>query len=100
MSNIITSIIIIIYLLFVVRAFYTFIIMDKASNMIHVYTNILIEIGEYERYTNYYKEYLLGFYEYLFKFWLWGVKNAIHPEKYRYMNYIIEEHKHIKSRKF
>ena len=69
-------------LLFILRNNYTYKVRLKAINLISDYCDILIEKGKYDPTVHYYEKYAIGYNEYLFKFWLFGVKNVI-KEEYR-----------------
>ena len=74
------QIFILLILLFEIRNWYTFLVSNKATEIISKYANTLIENREYDSFKDYYSEMKVSYNEYLFSFWKFGVKQYIKKE--------------------
>lgn len=79
--SIFTSALILFLIFFVFfRNDYTYKVGRQCDELIDSYANDLIEKRKYDMERNYFSEMQLGYFEYFFKFWLWGVNNYIRPQ--------------------
>lgn len=80
------------------RAEYSYKIMQKANDVIlhHVFYNRDLKPEDAYLLDNI----TIGYYKYTFCFWKFGVISCFKPEYKEKIKYIMEEDKHIKSRRF